>query len=161
MRTKGSAEVLETRRRIAARMLQQKYGVVEVAKALGVAKSSVSRWKKAFEQGGWQALCAKPQPGAKPRLGAQQRAELIERLLAGARAAGFANELWTCRRVGQVIQRQFGVRYSSPHVWRLLRQLGWSCQRPEQRAKERNEESIRRWRKRDWPRIKKELSTAS
>jgi transposase len=64
-------------------------------------------------------------------------------------------DLWTCPRVALVIQEHFGVIYHTAHVWRLLRSLGWSCQKPEQRARERDEAEIARWRHEEWPRIKK------
>lgn len=161
MRTKHTPEQLEIRRQIAGRMLSQGYSVAEVASAVGASNSSVRRWRIAVRQGGLKALRAKPQPGKRPQLNAAQHKELLEILLAGPQAAGFANELWTCPRVAQVIERRFGVRYHPSHVWKLLRKLGWSCQKPEQRARERDEEAIRRWRKRDWPRIKKEHRKAS
>jgi transposase len=161
MRTKGSAEVLEERRRLAARMLDQGYTVAEVMAAVGASESSVKRWKRAVREGGHEALKAKPHAGKPWRLSAEQREELVPILLRGARAAGFANELWTCSRVAHVIEQRFGVKYHPDHVWKVLRRLGWSCQKPEQRARERNEEAIRRWRKSDWPRIKKEPRKAS
>lgn len=161
MRTKGSAEVLEERRRLAARMLDQRYTVAEVMAAVGASESSVKRWKRAVREGGLEALKAKPHAGKPWRLTADQRQELVPILLGGARAAGFANELWTCSRVAQVIEQRFGVKYHPDHVWKVLRRLGWSCQKPEQRARERNEEAIRRWRESDWPRIKKEPRKSS
>jgi transposase len=94
-------------------------------------------------------------------LDAAQHKELVGILLAGPQAAGFRNDLWTCPRVAQVIERRFGVRYHPAHVWKLLGKLGWSCQQPEQRAREQNERAIRRWRNRDWRRIKKERRKAS
>ena len=156
MRTKHSLQELEIRRRIAGRMLSQGYSVSEVATAVGASNSSVRRWRIAMREGGLKALRARPQPGRRPQLDTAQRQKLVEILLAGPRAAGFANDLWTCPRVAHVIERRFGVRYHPSHVWKLLRKLGWSCQKPEQRARERNEEAIRHWRKCDWPRIKKE-----
>lgn len=75
--------------------------------------------------------------------------------------AGFDTDLWTCPRVTQVIAQTFGVRYHVDHVWKLLHVLGWSCQKPQLWARERDETAIRRWREHDWPRIKKELSAAS
>lgn len=161
MRTKHSRRELEVRRKIAGRMLLQGYSVSEVASAVGASEPSVRRWRIAVRKGGLKALQAKPQRGKRPQLDAAQHHELVEILLAGPRAAGFANDLWTCPRVAHVIERQFGVRYHPSHVWKLLRNLGWSCQKPEQRARERDEEAIRRWRKRDWPRIKKEHRTKS
>jgi len=161
MRTKHSPQELEVRRQIAGRMLSQGYSVAEVASAVGASEPSVRRWRIAMRNGGLKALRAKPQRGKRPQLDATQHRELVEILLAGPRAAGFANELWTCPRVAQVIQRRFGVRYHASHVWKLLRKLGWSCQKPEQRAREQDEEAVRRWRKCDWPRIKKERQTKS
>jgi hypothetical protein len=75
--------------------------------------------------------------------------------LAGAREAGFDNDLWTCRRVAQLIVRRFGVFYHADHTGRLLHGLGWSPQKPQRRAAERDEEAVRTWLKKDWPRIKK------
>jgi transposase len=76
-------------------------------------------------------------------------------LLAGAHKAGFASDLWNCPRVAQMIAARFGVEYHPSHVWKILRKLGWSCQKPERRARERDEAAIEHWRKVAWPRIKK------
>ena len=76
-------------------------------------------------------------------------------MLKGARAHGYRTELWTLRRVAEVIRRRFGAQYDPSGVWHVLRNMGWSCQKPERRARERDEERIGRWRKQDWPRIKK------
>jgi transposase len=76
-------------------------------------------------------------------------------LLAGARASGFAGDLWTLARVAQVIEQHTGVAHHPEHVWRLLRGLGWSVQRPARGATERDDEAVERWVKEDWPRIKK------
>src|SRR5829696_2413859 len=61
---------------------------------------------------------------------------------------------WTLGRVAAVIERLTGVRHHPGHVWRLLRRLGWSPQRPARRASERDEVEIARWRAEEWPRIK-------
>jgi len=155
MRPKGSAEALEVRRLIAGRLLVKGKGVREVSRLTGAASSSVSRWKQDLKQGGLEALKAKPHPGRPPRLTAQQKQELEVILLKGAGAAGFPTDLWTLVRVAEVIEREFGVKYHPGHVWYILRDMGWSCQKPERRARERDEEAIRRWRQEDWPRIKK------
>lgn len=155
MRTQGSAAELEVRRRIAARHLEAGLPVAEVARIVGASWSSVKRWKVALEQQGHDGLKAKPHPGKPPRLTDEQKARLVELLSAGAVAAGYANELWTCPRVAEVIQREFGVAYHPDHVWKILRSLKWSPQQPEQRARERDEAAIERWRKQDWPRLKK------
>ena len=94
-------------------------------------------------------------PGRTPRVTAEQLAEVEQVLLAGARASGFPTDLWTLARVAQVIERRTGVVHHPGHVWRLLRALGWSVQRPARRAVERDDQAVERWVKEDWPRIKK------
>jgi transposase len=85
-----------------------------------------------------------------------QSLKWLERdLLEGARAAGFPTDLWTCPRIAELIQSRFGVHYEVSGVWRLLRALGWTPQKPERRAVERKEREIQRWIKKEWPRIKK------
>ena len=155
MRTQGSAAELETRRRIAGELLLQGKPVAEVARLVRASWSSVKRWKRAVEQGGLDALAAKPHPGKPCRLSPRQKQQLVRILARGPLQSGFRTDLWTCPRVADVIWRRFGVRYHVDHVWRLLSGLGWTCQQPEQRARERDEAAVARWRARDWPRIKK------
>jgi len=77
-------------------------------------------------------------------------------LARGAEANGYANDLWTLKRVAEVIERETGVSYHPAHVWYILRQgLNWSWQRPARRATERNYEVIQRWVKYGWPQLKK------
>ena len=139
-------------------MLLEGKGVNEVARLVGASPSSAQRWKEAMESGGgMEALKAKPHPGGKPRLSARQKEELKETLLEGPLACGYETDVWTLRRVAQVIERRFGVEYHHCWVWYILRSLGFSYQKPERRARERDEARIERWRKVDWPRIKKSL----
>ncbi|RMD67038.1 IS630 family transposase [Candidatus Parcubacteria bacterium] len=159
MRPKGSAEALEVRRRIAGKLLQEGKGVREVARLVGASPSSVSRWKQILEREGMAGLKARPHPGKPPKLSPQQRQALVGILQKGAQAAGFATDLWTLARVAQVIERHFGVRYHPGHVWRILRGMGWSPQKPERRARERDEEAIRQWREEEWPQVKKTPTT--
>jgi transposase len=159
MRPKGSAKELEARRMLAAKHLQEVKGVREVARLTGAAPSSVSRWKQDLDEGGLQALKAKPHPGRPPRLSREQKKQLEQVLLKGPHAAGFVTDLWTLRRVAKVIEREFGVKYHPGHVWYILRAMGWSCQKPERRARERDEAAIAQWRTEEWTRVKKRPAT--
>lgn len=152
---------LERRRMKAARLLNEGNGIRETARLVKASPASVCGWKQKLDQHGVGALRAKPQPGPQPRLDDYQRIRLVWLLLRGARAAGFDTDLWTCPRVAQAIEETFGVRYHAASVWKLLHKLGWSCQKPELRARERDETAIRHWREHDWPRIKKELRATS
>lgn len=140
---------------IAGKLLLKGKGVREVARLVDAAPSSVSRWKRELEPGGLEALRAKPHPGRSPRLTAEDKQQLEEILLRGAPAAGFPTDLWTLARVTQVIEREFGVKYHPGHVWYILTDMGWSCQKPERRARERDEEAIARWREKGWAQVKK------
>jgi len=102
-----------------------------------------------------EALKARVHPGRPSRLRPHQKEALRQILLRGPKAAGFSTDLWTLKRVAEVIGREFGLQYHPGHVWYILRDMGLSCQKPERRARERDEEAIRRWRKEEWPRIKK------
>lgn len=155
MRTKGTPAELEARRLRAAELLGQGKGTSEVARRVGVTSSCVSKWKKALRNRGPEGLRARPHPGRKPRLSAAQKRRLVALLKKGAVAAGYDSDLWTCRRVRDLIGKTEGVWYDFNHVGRILHALGFSVQKPESRARERDERAIARWRTRDWPRIKK------
>jgi transposase len=148
---KIDAEVLKTRRLEARRLLDEGVGQAEVARRLKISRQSVSRWERLKPR----ALATVRRQGRKSKFDDQKRSKLRTLLLAGPRAAGFANELWTVPRVRRVILLRFGQRFSTVHVWRLLRQLAFSPQRPEGRARERDEAKITAWKTRDWPRLKK------
>jgi transposase len=134
--------------------------VGEVAEIVAASVSSVRRWWRSVKKGGLMALKAKPHPGRKPRLNMKQKQRLMKILLAGSRKAGYRTDLWTCPRVAEVIAKNFRVTYHSAHVWKILRSLGMTCQKPEQRARERDEGGICRWRERKWPRIKRGQSVS-
>lgn len=155
MRPEGSPQELERRRRRALALLEDGLTPVNVAQRLGVDRRSVRRWKAAVRRAGPSALAARRASGRPLKLSAPKRRQLEQALLAGAQAAGFESDLWTCPRVAHLIRQRFGIGYHVDHLGRLLRSLGWSPQRPERRARERDEVAIRRWVKVQWPRIKK------
>src|SRR5262245_45738464 len=155
MRPTGSAAELEARHRRAVDLLSDGKSNTEVARLIGVDVSSVKRWKRAAAQGGNEALAAKPNRGRPPRLTPEQKHELSQIVRGSPLAAGFRTSLWTCRRVAQVIRQRFGVQYHRDHVGRVLHALGFTQQKPQRRASERDEAAIEAWRERDWKRIKK------
>jgi transposase len=126
-----------------------------IAEALGVTQGAVSQWLKRAALEGVAALRAHPAHGPTPLLSPAQLAQLEELLEQGAEAFGFRGALWTRRRVARLIQEQFGVRYHPGHVSRLLRQIGWSPQRPIQRATQRDDVAIAAWYAERWPALKK------
>lgn len=146
---------MEERRRRAGRMFAKGATQAEVARALGVSIQSAHRWYHAWRTGGVGALKAAGRAGRRPRLSGDQRRAVERALLKGATANGFPTDLWTLDRVGVVIERITGIGYHRGHVWKILRQMGWSLQRPARRAAERDEDKVTRWVKERWPRVKK------
>jgi transposase len=127
----------------------------EIARHLGVTEAAVSKWKRQLLEEGPQALQARRTTGRPPKLDDDAKAELVQKLEEGAIAAGFSTEQWTQARVKKLIKREFGVVYHQNYISRLLDDLGWSVQKMDPRAIEREEELIGAWLSRDWPRIKK------
>ena len=151
--------MLEQRRRRAMELLSSGLNVVEVAAVVGSSTSSVCRWKQALAAHGPTALVAKPVPGRPRKLQKHQCQKLLDLLLRGAMAYGYPNELWTLKRIARVIHREFGICYHPNHVWRVLRELRWSCQVPERRPVQRDEEAVEHWKRYTWPHIKKRART--
>lgn len=145
---------MEKRRRKASQLLDGGISAPEVARRLGVARQVAYRWKEAWEQGGVAALASKGRAGRKPKLAPKQTEMLLDALLKGPAAHGYKTQLWTLPRVAVLIEKLTGVRYHPGHVWRVLGSLGFSCQRPERRAVERDEPAIRQWQRVQWPAIK-------
>lgn len=155
MRPKGSADLLQYRRRQALELYDEGRSLNEVARIIGCDPSSVMRWRDARAKGGEGALEVRFSPGRPPKLTEGQKRKLERMLLKGPLAAGYRTDLWTTARIAEVIERAFGVSYHRDHIGRLLHQMGWSHQKPERRALERNQAEIDRWLTEDWPRVKK------
>jgi transposase len=152
---KRNFEALEKRRMQAARLLKKGIHEAEVARRVGAHRQSVNRWVKQLEESGIAGLKKAGRAGRKPRLSEKELENIREALKRGPEALGYETGLWTAWRVADLIERECGVQYHPGHVWKILKQLGWSCQRPTGRALERDEEAIRRWKKKRWPELKK------
>jgi transposase len=156
-RLKGSADLLEDRRKRALALLDSGHSLNQVGRLIGCHASSVMRWRDARRRGGARALRVRFSPGRPLKLDHAQRKRLAEVLLRGPLAHGYRTNLWTTARIAEVIRREFGVQYHRDHVGRLMHGLQWSPQKPKRRALERDEKAIDRWKQKDWPRIKKTL----
>ncbi len=145
----------EGRRLRAVELFEQAWQQKHIAQALGVTPGAVCQWLKKARKQGKAALRQRKGGGPKPKLRPEQREQLPALLEPGAEAFGFRGQAWTAPRVAQVIGKHFGVSYSSRHVSRLLGEIGLSRQKPERRAKERNEQAIEAWKTERWPALKK------
>lgn len=155
MRPQGSPVELERRRLRAIALLRRDMPVHVVAERLGVDRRSVRRWKRAYTQQGREGVQARPVPGRPPKLTDRQRRTLVRCILRGPEAAGYRTALWTCRRIVQLVRERFGVSYHPDHIGRLLRACGLTPQRPQRIAQERDDQRVRHWLQKEWPRVKK------
>ena len=148
---------LERRRMRAVRLFEQGETQAAVARRLRVSRTTAMRWAAAWEDEGREGLRAAGRAGRKPRVSPEQLERIEQALREGPRAMGYRTELWTLPRVAELIEKITAVRYHPGHVWRVMRQLGWSLQKPTTRARERDEQAIARWMKTTWPALKKTL----
>ncbi len=155
MRPQGTAQQLQKRRERAIELIQAGKQPAAIARALSAARSSVSRWCATFKCAGAAGLRAKSIPGRPAALSARQKDRLAKLLLKGPLAAGYQTDLWTLQRIARLIKHHFQVSYHIGHVWKLLRALGWSCQKPERRAIQRDEAAIAHWKRYKWPQIRR------
>jgi transposase len=146
---------LEGRRRRAWELKQQRWKQQDIATALGVTKGAVSQWMRQAREGGVEALRRHPPPGPTTKLTAEQLAQLPSLLAPGAEAYGYRGDVWSTKRVAEVIWRTFGVSSHPAHVSRLLRSVRLSVQQPVERATQRNEQAIAAWSDEQWPALKK------
>src|SRR5205823_7837034 len=134
---------------------QQGWAQCDIAEALGISRPAVSRWLAAAEEGGPGVLLHRLHPGPAGKLLPGQRSLIADFLWHGAEAYGFRGDVWTCARVGKVIEEELGVAYHKGHVARILKEIGWTPQVPITRAIQRDEQEIQRWREHDWPQLRR------
>ena len=148
-------QAMEHRRRRASRWFAAgRMNLAAIARELKVSRQSVSRWYGAWKRGGAASLRGAGRAGRKPKLERKQL-QLVDRALRqGARSHGFNTDLWTLPRVASVIERLTGVHYHPGHVWKTLRAMNWTLQRPAKQAKERNREARQQWIAERWPAVK-------
>ena len=136
----------EERRLYAQKLIEaREASTKEIAQALGVVESTVRMWKKELRDHGPDALKATKAAGPRPALSPEQRDDLKAKLRQGSQAHGWDDARWTTKRVRELIGRSFGVWQHRDHVRKVLHDLGFSCQKPDTRALERNEDGIRTW----------------
>ena len=161
MRTTGTASDLEARRRLAVARVHEGWLQKDVAAFLGVSTRAVGKWMAASRDGGEDGLKARPRPGAKPKLSKRQDQAVLAWMAKSPRAFGYPDDLWTTRRLAQVVEKKYKVRFNPNYLAEWLTRRGYTPQMPEVRAVERDEPAIARWVAEDWPRIKKRRGTST
>ena len=155
MRPHGSGPELERRRQLAVRRVLSGYTQMEVAQFLDVHLRSVQRWMQAYRESGRAGLKARPASGRPPKLSAAQERRVLSWFRNSPRSFGFPTELWTAGRVVEVIRRKFHTEFHPHYISQWLVRRRITPQKPERQARERDAREVRRWRREEWPRIKK------
>lgn len=125
----------------------------EIAEALGVSRPTVTYW---FKQGDTQeAMKEKNRSGRPSKITAEQKMELKNMLLEGAQAHGFEGDRWIRKRVKQLIEEKFNVKYELTQVGVILAEMNMTWQKPIKKAVQRDEEKITQWKEERWPELKK------
>lgn len=140
---------------IAANMFEQKLTTSTIAASLEVDDQTVRRWRRQFNARGRQGLQARKHEGRPARMTLEQKQQLSQLLLKTPMECGFDKYLWTQQLIADLIGREFGICYHHDHVGVILRDLGFTHQKPMRRAKERDEARIEAWRSEVWPEILK------
>jgi len=130
-----------------------------VARVMGISRATIYGWLKLYRLSGWAALKAH-KPGGRPRRLRDEHLKKLEELLEqGATSHGWINNVWTSKRVSEMIRRHFKVTISHTQANRILRnQLGWTYQKPIQRSYHRNEDEINKWKTITFKRVRKTAS---
>lgn len=155
-RPRGKANKLEDRRQEAITLIE-KDGLTAAAAArkLKVHDRTIRKWLATYRKDGIEGLSVRVSTGRKRKLKISETKKLQRIILKGAVKAGFPNDLWTSKRVLQVIKDEFKVEYHSNHLPKLLRNLGFTPQRPQREAREKDQDQIDKWVRYQWTRIKK------
>jgi transposase len=150
-RNKVDRQALAERRRQAIRWYRKGWTQYHIAKTLGVSFEAVSNWVEVYGKRGIKGLRSKGKPGPKPQLTAVAREKIKAAIIKGPEAYGYATGIWTLARIAKVIRKVAKARFKTTHTWRIVVSLGFSCQKPARRARERDEEAIKIWRMRTFP----------
>jgi len=159
MRPTGSSAELEARRRLAVQRVNEGWKQKDVAAFLGVTDRAVRAWVAAHRKSGDEGLAPEPHPGPAPKLTRRREQAVLSWLAKSPQAFGYKTDLWTTKRLAEVIAKRFGVRFNPNYLAEWLTRRGYSPQKPEVRAVERDNPAIARWAAEDWPRIKKKPGT--
>ena len=149
----------EGRRRRAWELKEQGWKQQDIAAALGVTPGAVSQWLKCARERGVEGLRRHPAPGRQPRLTPEQLAQLPALLAPGAEVYGLRGQVWTCKRVAEVLRCTFGVTSHPAHVSRLLHAVHHSVQQPVQRATQRDAAALQAWWRERGPALEKKRAT--
>jgi transposase len=127
----------------------------EISDLLKVHRSTVPLWIEHWNQYGAEGLWEGHRSGRPRRLNTQEREKLCDILDSGPVAYGLETGIWTSPLVRHVIAAEFGQDYHAGQVRKLLKELGYSVQRPTSRLVQADLKQQRKWVRYTYPNLKK------
>jgi len=152
---KRDRKALEKRRLAAGKLFDQGESQASIAKKHKVSTAAVCKWHTAWEADKRKGLLSKGPTGAEPILNATNRMKLKKEILRGPAKAGYSTDFWTLERIRVLAKKKLKIELGTTSVWRTVIGLGFSVQKPERRARERDEKAITDWKLKTFPRLKK------
>jgi len=149
----------EVRKR-AGKLFKKGVRQTDIARRFRVSRAAVSTWHAAWKKNRKTGLVSKGRPGFPSRLNEKKRTSFKQAILKGPLSYGYETDLWTLSRLAAVMKKETGVRFGHNRTWQIVRELGFTCQKPQVRARERDEEAIKAWKEKRLPGLKKMGSNA-
>ena len=137
----------EWKRKQGFEMLRKGMKKSVISEKLEVNRKTVYNWSVKLEHNSdWHD---RKQPGSRSKLTGEQKEKLKKIIDSGPRAYGYDTDLWTLKRISEVISREYNIEYNTTHIWRVLKNMGYSAQMPV--IVEKNPEYVNEWLDKNYP----------
>lgn len=131
----------------------------DVAKAYQVDYTTLYRWCKRYNDNeNFSDLQRQPCAGRPNTLDLEDRRRLMDIVTRPASHFRFETDFWTCRRLIQMAQQKLKVAISQPTMWRILRDLNLTYQKPRRQYFQIDIEERNKWMRYEIPKIKRAVA---
>jgi transposase len=132
---------------------------VDVAKAYQVDYTTLYRWCKRYEhQENLSDLQRKSGSGRPTILDHEHCERLMDIVMRPASDFGYETDFWTCRRITQVVEQELKVDISRLTIWRTLRDIGLTYQKPRRQYFEIDDQQRKKWVRYEIPKIRRSVA---
>lgn len=136
-------------------MFQKGAAQAEIAKRFGVSRAAACKWHASWNKDGMPGLDSKGPPGFASALDGKGKEKFKKAILKGPLAHGYDTDLWTINRLRDVLKKTTKAAFGPTRTWIVVRELGFTPQKPSLRDIERDEKAIANWKTRRLPGLKK------
>ncbi len=139
----------------AGKMFARGVSQAKAARKLKVTPTAVKYWHDMWKKNGLKGLKSKGHPGFASKFTSEKKARLKKIILKGAKHYGYSTDFWTINRIMATVKKELKLSFKQTWIWMIVLSLGFTCQKPQTKSKERNEQAIAGWKVKTWPRLKK------